>query len=151
MDLIQHKQLQQLQQSGEEHQGVLTEPWFRVKVEGPYGEVVAPVAPAEGEPLVFIAGGIGATAALSVMAEMQDQQEQQQRKRPALLVWACRHPGEFPLVGPPLLELAERKGLELRCHLHYTGESWTACGNGLGEWGIERGGGEGERMVFGRN
>jgi hypothetical protein len=39
-----------------------------------------------------------------------------------LLVWTCRHPGEFLLLAPPLVTLVTHKGLDVTWHLHYTGE-----------------------------
>jgi hypothetical protein len=73
-----------------------------------------------------VAGGIGIAAALSVLAELPDASpdaaDQGPPRQRLLLVWTCRHPGEFLLLAPPLVTLVTRKGLDVTWHLHYTGE-----------------------------
>ena len=86
--------------------------------------------------MVVLAGGIGATAALSLLRELERQAEREaekpsppspRRRRPLLLVWAARHASELAVLLPRLLDAAGRAGVDLDARLFYTGRGGLAA------------------------
>lgn len=87
-------------------------------LEGPYAELPPPSSPPRDAGLVLVAGGVGVTAALSVLAELPLQPQQ-----PALLIWSVRQLSELIQLGPAVFSLARHRGLALKVSLFYTGSA----------------------------
>lgn len=64
------------------------------------------------------AGGNGIAASLSVFQQLSSSTA---AGVPALIIWCCRHVGEFELMAPVVLAMARTLGLQLTTKFFYTG------------------------------
>eukprot|EP00879_Flechtneria_rotunda_P005830 GHRR01006134.1.p1 GENE.GHRR01006134.1~~GHRR01006134.1.p1 ORF type:complete len:902 (+),score=349.32 GHRR01006134.1:184-2889(+) len=121
---------------------------FSLKMEGPYPEIPGPVL---GHPevtaaakvacknaganshhkhhmpdgVVIAAGGVGITAALSVLHELASAGLAATAGLPTLLIWACRYADELEFLAPRLLAAAQALKLNLTVRLYITGNPAT--------------------------
>jgi hypothetical protein len=122
-----------------------------VQVEAPYGDEPphSSLSPRQQQhrssrgPVVVLAGGIGATAALSLLRELAREREDEEQheeereeeegageprpqakpsRRPVLFVWSARHAPEMAILLPRLVDAARQAGVDLDARLFFTGQ-----------------------------